>query len=40
MSEINLLGKYQHFKNKQFYKVIGIAMHSETKEEMEVYEVI
>lgn len=31
------LGKYQHFRNKQYYEVIGIALHSETKEEMVVY---
>ena len=30
-------GKYQHFRNKQPYEVIGIARHSETLEEMVVY---
>lgn len=30
-------GKYQHFRNKQFYEVLGIAIHSETLEEMVVY---
>lgn len=30
------LGKYEHYKGKQ-YEVIGIAHHSETKEEMVVY---
>jgi len=30
------LGKYEHYKGKQ-YEVIGIARHSETKEELAVY---
>ena len=30
------LGKYQHYKGK-FYKVIGVARHSETLEEFVVY---
>ena len=29
-------GKYQHYKGK-FYEVIGIARHSETREEFVVY---
>ena len=29
--------KYQHYKTVQFYEVLGIARHSETKEEMVVY---
>lgn len=29
-------GKYRHFKGKE-YEVIGVAMHSETLEEMVVY---
>ena len=29
-------GKYQHFKGN-FYKVIGVAKHSETQENMVVY---
>lgn len=32
------LGTYQHYKNKKFYKVISIAKHSETLEDMVVYE--
>jgi cyclomaltodextrinase len=32
------LGKYQHFKTKNFYRVIGIAKHSETEEDLVVYE--
>ncbi|MFH0978068.1 MAG: DUF1653 domain-containing protein [Candidatus Woesearchaeota archaeon] len=30
-------GRYQHFKGK-FYKVIGVGRHSETLEEMVVYQ--
>lgn len=29
--------KYQHYKTGQVYEMIGIAYHSETKEEMVVY---
>lgn len=31
------LGKYQHFRNKQFYEVVAVAIHTETREEMVVY---
>ena len=32
------LGKYQHFRNKQFYEVIGVAIHTETRQELVVYQ--
>lgn len=31
-------GKYQHYKTRNFYKIIGIAKHSETEEDLVVYE--
>ncbi len=34
------LGKYQHFRTRNFYKVLGIAKHSETLEELVVYEAL
>jgi hypothetical protein len=34
------LGKYQHSKTGKFYKVIGIAKHSETLEDLVVYETL
>lgn len=34
------LGKYRHSKSGKIYKVIGIAKHSETFEDMVVYEAL
>ncbi|MBU2523458.1 MAG: DUF1653 domain-containing protein [Nanoarchaeota archaeon] len=36
MTEEIKLGKYQHVKGK-FYEAIGVAKHSETKEELVLY---
>lgn len=32
------LGIYQHIKTRNFYRVIGVALHSETLEELVMYE--
>ena len=34
------LGKYQHWKNGKYYRVICVAKHSETLEDFVVYEVL
>ena len=34
------LGKYQHYKNKKFYRVHGIVLYSETNEEFVLYETL
>lgn len=33
-------GKYQHYKTKKLYEIIGIARHSETHEEMIIYKAL
>lgn len=32
------LGTYQHYKTRNFYRVIGVAKHSETEEDLVIYE--
>ena len=34
------LGIYQHYKNNKTYELIGIALHTETLEEMVVYKAL
>jgi len=38
MDKIKIGDSYKHFKTEKLYKVIGIAKHSETLEDMVVYE--
>lgn len=33
-------GKYQHYRTKELYEIIGLARHSETKEEMIIYKAL
>jgi len=33
-------GKYQHYTNKKFYELMGVARHSETLEEMIIYKAL
>lgn len=37
--ELIIGGKYKHYKGN-FYKVVGVAKHSETLEELVIYEVM
>ena len=32
--------KYQHYKNKHYYQVLGIVHHSDTKEKMVLYQAL
>ena len=32
------LGVYRHYKNKKLYRVLGVAKHSETMEDLVLYE--
>ena len=40
MEDVVINGMYQHYKKKHHYKVIGVAWHSETLEEMVVYQAL
>ena len=39
MQELKIGGTYRHYKNKM-YKLIGVARHSETMEELVIYETL
>jgi hypothetical protein len=38
MSEVKIGGIYQNFKNKNLYKVLALGKHSETLEDLVIYE--
>jgi hypothetical protein len=33
-------GKYQHYRTEKLYEVVGVALHSETHEEMVIYKAL
>lgn len=33
-------GKYQHYQTEKLYEIIGVALHSETHEEMVIYKAL
>lgn len=39
-TDIILFGKYQHYRTKNLYEVIGFALHSETHEDMVIYKAL
>ena len=40
MKEIQIGRCYQHYRNQQLYRVVGLARHSETLEEMVIYQAL
>ncbi len=32
------IGTYQHYRTRNFYRIIGVAKHSETEEDLVIYE--